>query len=534
MPDEKKYLKQWRDGNNLYYFYDEDAHTELNALDSELATKIAAEDVYDKTSIDEKIVELQNSDNENSLEITSLKNILEANKIFATIKSVPTHGIVTTVDGEQLNVKDKLLVSKDSIPYSNGLGQVNFRVKMDDGFKEKVTVKDNEGYKNIKSEVLEDGTVEYKITKIFDEIDILITEEEITEEPNGYRVNFIGEKFTIKVLSQDYDGINDYFIDPEINTETEKRTYTRNYDNGGTYAKYSAGVLDDVSTPDVDETKPEVKPQIQFIVIPNEGYDVSGKPVISGTYKNDKSGESTDGKYYIYKYTVIKSDLNIEIKTEVSDKTLADYHITNAYTKEEIDSDFYKKPDIDAKFLTIPVESEERSLANYNITDVYLKTEVDNKFIEKPTSEKTLADYNITNAATSEDITNAVDELNTSISQAYALKNDLISINTRVETLESNDATTNSSIESINNTLNALPSSYYTEADAEKIFAKKSDSFTKTEVNNLLGTLKNEILNIINLPTLSGKYTLIVSGEGDSLAYNWEKVQETSTGGENV
>ena len=63
-----------------------------------------------------------------------------------------------------------------------------------------------------KSEVLEDGTVEYKITKIFDEIDILITEEEITEEPNGYRVNFIGEKFTIKVLSQDYDGINDYGI----------------------------------------------------------------------------------------------------------------------------------------------------------------------------------------------------------------------------------------------------------------------------------------------------------------------------------
>lgn len=553
MPDEKKYLKQWRDGNNLYYFYDEDAHTELNALGSELATKIAAEDVYDKTSIDEKIVELQNSDNENSLKITSLKNILEANKIFATIKSVPTHGTVTTVDGEELNVKDKLLVSKDSIPYSNGLGQVNFRVKMDDGFKEKVTVKDNEGYKNIKSEVLEDGTVEYKITKIFDEINILITEEEITEEPNGYRVNFIGEKFTIKVLSQDYDGINDYFIDPEINTETEKRTYTRNYDNGGTYAKYSAGILDDVSTPDVDETKPEVKPQIQFIVIPNEGYDVSGKPVISGTYKNDKSGESTDGKYYIYKYTVIKSDLNIEIKTEVSDKTLADYHITNAYTKEETNDTFYKKVDANAKFLTIPAENEERSLVNYRITDVYSKTDADNKFIEKPTSEKTLADYNISDAATQESVVNAVAELNNSISQTYALKTDVTDFSTRVETLESNNATTNSNIKTINSTLgniylkgdtysrtevdnkfSALPSSYYTETDAEKIFAKKADSFTKDEVNNLLGTLKTEILGIINLPTLSGKYTLTVSGEGNSLVYNWEKVQDPSTGEETV
>ena len=180
------------------------------------------------------------------------------------------------------------------------------------------------------------------------------------------------------------------------------------------------------------------------------------------------------------------------------------------------------------------------NLADYNITDVYLKTEVDNKFIEKPTSEKTLADYNITNAATSEDITNAVGELNTSISQAYALKNDLISINTRVETLESNDATTNSSIENINNTLNALPTSYYTEADAEQTFLKKTDSYTKNEINTLLANLKTEILKTINLPTLptlptlSGKYTLIVSGEDESLVYDWEKVQDPSTGEETV
>lgn len=380
MPDEKKYLKQWRDGNDLYYFYDEDAHTELNAVSSELATKIAAEDVYDKTSIDEKVVELQNIDNENSLKITSLESILEANKIFATIKSVPTHGIVTMVDGTQLNVKDTLLVSKDSIPYSNGLGQVIFNVKMEDGYRSIVSVKDDEGYKNIKEEITADGSTQYKITKIHDEININIGEEEITEEPNGYRVDFVGEHFSVKYLAVDKNV--ESATDVEINgVNGVIRTYTRNYDNNGVYAKYVPAINNDPST--------EVKPQVQFIVIPDEGYEilsVEPSPGKDDGFKNDKSG--MNGDTYVYKYTVIKKDLKVTITTGPANRTLADYHITNAYTKDE--------------------------------------------------------------------------------------------------------------------------------------------------VTKLLGELKAEILNKINLPTFSGKYTLTVSGEGDSLTYTWEKVQDPSTGEETV
>lgn len=130
--------------------------------------------------------------------------------------------------------------------------------------------------------------------------------------------------------------------------------------------------------------------------------------------------------------------------------------------------------------------------------DVYDKTTIDNKF-------QTVNDF-ITNNSTS------IETINSTLGEIYS--------NTEIDSK-----------------FNELPTSYYTKVDAEQTFLKKTDSYTRDEIANLLEELKTELedkLNKINLPTLSGKYTLIVSGEGDSLAYNWEKVQETSTGGENV
>ena len=127
--------------------------------------------------------------------------------------------------------------------------------------------------------------------------------------------------------------------------------------------------------------------------------------------------------------------------------------------------------------------------------DVYDRTTIDNKF-------QTVND-SITNNATS------IETINSTLGEIYS--------NTEIDSK-----------------FNELPTSYYTKVDAEQTFLKKTDSFTKDEVNNLLGTLKTEILGIINLPTLSGKYTLTVSGEGDSLTYTWEKVQDPSTGEETV
>ena len=148
---------------------------------------------------------------------------------------------------------------------------------------------------------------------------------------------------------------------------------------------------------------------------------------------------------------------------------------------------------------------------------------LEGRFIKNSKSNKRLVDTKHT-----------FENLLTTIDNKFQTVNDSITNNaTSIETINSTLGEIYSNIE-IDSKFNELPTSYYTKVDAEQTFLKKTDSFTKDEVNNLLGTLKTEILNKINLPTLSGKYTLIVSGEGDSLAYNWEKVQETSTGGENV
>lgn len=414
MTEDKKFLKQWRSGNEVYYFYDDDAHEKISDVDAavkaidleavksetlefaknytddkvkekidaligddvsetmdtlkelgELITnnkdtinnlntlvneKANTGDVYNKTVVDEKIADV-------SSRVVDLEDIAKANKMYATIKSVPSHGVVTDTAGNILKKKSELLVSKDGIPYSNGLGQVIFNVKMEDGYKSTVSVKGDEGYKNIKEEAQADGSVQYKITKIHDEIEINISEAEITEEPNGYRVDFVGEHFSVKYLAEDKNV--DSATDVEINgTDGIVRTYTRDYDNGGVYAKYSAAIVDDPSTPDIDETAAEVKPQVQFIVIPEEGYrilSVVPSPGAGEGFKNDKSG--MNGTTYVYKYTVIKTDLTVAITTGPASKTLADYYITDAYTKAEADEKFvtsenvYDKTAADSTFV---------------------------------------------------------------------------------------------------------------------------------------------------------------------------------------
>ena len=146
----------------------------------------------------------------------------------------------------------------------------------------------------------------FNITKVEDNLSILINcVPEAGEAGLGYEVTFVTEHCHVLVYqTQDYEFTPTAPVDGKVLSRTKE----------GSAAKY---VADDPATPDVDE---EVKPQVSFLVVCDEGYEfnsgvAAGKDAkaanisfITGSY--NKFANVGDG---IYKITKIQGDLTVTI-----------------------------------------------------------------------------------------------------------------------------------------------------------------------------------------------------------------------------
>ena len=138
-------------------------------------------------------------------------------------------------------------------------------------------------------------------------------------EPDGYKVTFVPSAH-VKVLV--YPGV--VAGDPE---DTNNIAYTR--DDSGNYAKYrAAGELeDDPATTDVDESE-EVKPEINFKLVYEDGYYADGNNIsISGTMGNEWNklcSEDADA----YSVTKIKADITITITEVAADENAPKGYVT--------------------------------------------------------------------------------------------------------------------------------------------------------------------------------------------------------------
>ena len=118
-------------------------------------------------------------------------------------------------------------------------------------------------------------------------------------EPDGYKVTFATEHCKVLVYED-----QDYTVNPTEATST----YTR--DSNGKICKYVA--------PDADGNG-EVKPQVNFKVVPDNGYKVTDACItVGGTAGTDYNNVKGQGNN-IYRVTVIKKDLTITIAAIVDD-----------------------------------------------------------------------------------------------------------------------------------------------------------------------------------------------------------------------
>ena len=142
---------------------------------------------------------------------------------------------------------------------------------------------------------LEDGV--YNITKVNDDLSILINcIPEGGEAGLGYEVTFVTEHCSVLVYqTQDYEFTPTAPVDGKALTRTSK----------GSAAKYVAA--------DSAAGIEEVKPQINFLIVCEDGYTVAkANIVIDGTYNKLEQGDATVNPN-IWKATKVKSDLTITI-----------------------------------------------------------------------------------------------------------------------------------------------------------------------------------------------------------------------------
>ena len=146
----------------------------------------------------------------------------------------------------------------------------------------------------------------YNITKVNDDLSILINcIPEGGEAGLGYEVTFVTEHCHVLVYqTQDYEFTPTAPVDGKVLTRTED----------GSAAKY---VADNPDTADVDE---EVKPQVNFLVVCDEGYEFNSG-IAAGAEAKAKDVKFITGSYNklknvgdgIYRATKVQGDLTITI-----------------------------------------------------------------------------------------------------------------------------------------------------------------------------------------------------------------------------
>ena len=146
----------------------------------------------------------------------------------------------------------------------------------------------------------------YNITKVNDDLSILINcIPEGGEAGLGYEVTFVTEHCHVLIYqTQDYEFTPTAPVDNKTLTRTSK----------GSAATY---VADDPETPDVDE---EVKPQVNFLLVCDEGYEFNSGVAVGAEAKasNINFIEGNFNKLAnvgngIYKITKIKGNLTVTI-----------------------------------------------------------------------------------------------------------------------------------------------------------------------------------------------------------------------------
>lgn len=214
-------------------------------------------------------------------------------------------------------------ISKKGVTRFNGSGKLYFKPTPHDGYKiTRVKVDDGE-YGSISA----DAAGVYTIKDIRSDLSILVTC--VPESTAAFSVSFVLEHGTVKAYS---DKFVTEFDDPSaISVESGNNVY--------------------------------------FELIPDNGWAVSlSKDNISGTYKNLKvNADEGYGNDNMYGITKITANVTVTPVFTRLEKTLADYAITDAYTKDEIDakvSSVYKYKGSVAKYENLPTE-------NLTIGDVY-------------------------------------------------------------------------------------------------------------------------------------------------------------------
>ena len=165
-------------------------------------------------------------------------------------------------------------------------GQVNFSIVPPEGYEVSSVTASPEKYKNIKGPADTEQENTYRITKITGDISVNIGVSKLQSEPVGYNVTFETEHAKVYVYSgQDYS-----------ETPVQSETAVSLDSDTGLPTKSGDG-------------------QINFLVVPDEGYGLASVTVMPKNYKNIKAPDET-GKEGVYRITKITGELTVSVRAE--------------------------------------------------------------------------------------------------------------------------------------------------------------------------------------------------------------------------
>ena len=249
------------------------------------------------------------------IEFEATKKVVDGNAYeitFPDLTAAATYDIYVYEGGEKAGFTDDVAtkvesaddtftaISKKGVVRFNGTGKFYFKVVAHDGYKVTRVKVDKGDYDEIE---LDSTTNVYTIKDIRSDLELQIFAADSTTPK--YNVTFVLEHGTVKAYSDEF-----------------------------------VTLFDDISDISVEQDN-----NVYFEIIPDIGYsvalDTSG---ITGNYNKLKTDDTN-----MYHITKIKSDVTIAPVFTAQPKTLADYAITDAYTKDEV----YTKTEVDAKVSSV-------------------------------------------------------------------------------------------------------------------------------------------------------------------------------------
>lgn len=220
--------------------------------------------------------------------------------------------------------------SKTGEIVTDGSGQINFTVNTEEGYKVASVTATEGAYKNIKGP--DDTGLEntYRITKITDNLTITITLSK--DAATDTETSDTEASDTEKETPDDAEGFTGTFViegGSASITTYKTQDYTQGEEN-----QTSAAARDS----ETGEIMTDGSGQINFTVVPEEGYKVESVTATEGAYKNVKGPEDT-GLENTYRVTKITDNLTITVTLAKDSET----------TQSDTDT---KEPDTDTEPVT--------------------------------------------------------------------------------------------------------------------------------------------------------------------------------------